>query len=68
MPKPRTLPSFRQLTEWHVRSQQVSRRNALVACTALAARRRQRIDAEEFLESLTRVRNASTPRLVAGHR
>ena len=37
------------VTQWHVRSQQVSRRNALVSSTALAARRRELADVEEFL-------------------
>jgi len=68
MPLPRTLPSFRQLTEWHVRSQHISRRNALVASTALAERRRQRVDADEFLDSLARRRNGSTTLLAVGHR
>jgi hypothetical protein len=43
--------SVRQVTEWHVRSQHVARRNALVASTALAARRREHDEAEEFLRS-----------------
>jgi hypothetical protein len=56
------------LTEWHVRSQHISRRNALVASTALAERRRQRVDAEEFLDSLARRQNGSTTLLAVGHR
>lgn len=48
---PRTLPSLRRVTEWHVRSQQVSRRNALIASTALAARRRELIEVDEFLDN-----------------
>ena len=35
---------------WPVRSQLASRRNALVACTALAERRREREEVEDFLE------------------
>lgn len=39
---------------WHVESQQVARRNALVASTALTERRRERLEVEEFLERHTR--------------
>ena len=45
-PLPRT---FRDLTDWPARSQQAACRNALVASTALAERRRQRCEVEEFL-------------------
>lgn len=38
-----------QLLSWPVRSQQGARRNALVASTALAERRRELADVEEFL-------------------
>jgi hypothetical protein len=34
---------------WPVDSQQVARRNAMIACTALAARRAEREDVEDFL-------------------
>ena len=34
---------------WHLTSQQQSRRNALVASTALTKRRRELLDVEEFL-------------------
>lgn len=37
------------LVSWPVRSQQGARRNALVASTALAERRRELADVEEFL-------------------
>lgn len=37
------------VTQWHVRSQQVARRNALVACTVLAERRRELVEVEEYL-------------------
>jgi hypothetical protein len=37
------------VTQWHVRSQQVARRNALVSCTALAERRRELAEVDEFL-------------------
>ena len=51
---PPPLPSLRRVTEWHVRSQQVSRRNALVASTALAARRLERVEVDEFLDRHSR--------------
>ncbi|HEU4514456.1 MAG TPA: hypothetical protein VFR87_15220 [Nocardioidaceae bacterium] len=38
------------VSQWPVRSQQVARRNALVACTTLADRRREREEVEEFLD------------------
>jgi hypothetical protein len=38
---------------WPVESQQVARRNAMIACTALAARRAEREDVEEFLARIT---------------
>jgi hypothetical protein len=34
---------------WHVTSQQQARRNALVASTALTARRTEQIEVEEYL-------------------
>ncbi len=37
---------------WPVDSQHASRRNAMVACTALAQRRAEREDVEDFLASL----------------
>jgi len=42
---------FRPVTDWHVRSQQVARRNALVGASAIAERRREQQDVEEFLDS-----------------
>jgi len=48
--------------QWHVTSQQQSRRNALVASTALTERRRELLDVEEFLAEharRTRARAAS---------
>lgn len=35
--------------QWPARSQQVARRNALLASTELAERRRELVDVEEFL-------------------
>ena len=43
----------RSVLAWPVESQQGSRRNALVASTALTAARRERDDVEEFLETYT---------------
>lgn len=40
---------LRRIVAWPVTSQHGARRNALVASTALAKRRRERLDAEEFL-------------------
>ena len=37
---------------WPVDSQQVARRNAMIACTALAARRAEREDVVDFLAAL----------------
>jgi hypothetical protein len=36
-------------SQWHLRSQQTSRRNAMLACTDLAERRRELVEVEEFL-------------------
>lgn len=41
----------KDIVTWPVASQQVARRNALVASTVLADRRRERYDVEEFLAS-----------------
>lgn len=46
---PRLLTHLRT---WRVDSQHASRRNAMVACTALAQRRAEREDVEDFLASL----------------
>ena len=54
------------LTSWHVGSVEVARRNALVASTALAERRQERRDVEEFLTAhrarWDAGRRAATPR------
>lgn len=44
------LHSLNNLATWHVRSAERSRVNALHASTALAGRRRERDDADAFLE------------------
>jgi hypothetical protein len=46
------------VTQWHVRSQQVARRNALVSCTALAERRRELAEVEDFLAAHAAAREA----------
>jgi len=52
MAAPRSL--VRQALAWPVESQQRSRRNALVAATALARLRHERDEVEEFLEARRR--------------
>jgi hypothetical protein len=47
---------------WHVTSQQQSRRNALVASTALMQRRRELAEVDEFLAQLEKRRNARRSR------
>ena len=44
----------RSLTQWPVRSQQHARRNAMVASTALTARRRETLEVDEFLAAYLR--------------
>lgn len=41
--------------QWHLTSQQQSRRNALVASTALTERRRELLDVEQFLAEHARM-------------
>ena len=45
-------------TQWPVASQQRARRNALVASTALTARRLERMDVDDFLADLAARREA----------
>jgi hypothetical protein len=40
------------LRDWPVDSQQTARRNAMLACTALAQRRAEREDVDDFFASL----------------
>jgi hypothetical protein len=58
----------RAAVSWPVQSQRVSRRNALVACTALADRRREHEEVEEFLARRLAVPGGRNPTLdvVAG--
>jgi hypothetical protein len=51
MNSPRHL--VRSVLAWPVETQQGSRRNALVASTALTQQRRERDDVEEFLAAYT---------------
>jgi hypothetical protein len=56
------------VTGWPVRSQQTARRNAMVAGTALAERRREREEVEEFLAQHHAARAAATQTLRVGVR
>ncbi len=46
----------RRATQWHVRSQETARRNAMLASTALTQRRVERQEVEEFLDGHLRAR------------
>jgi hypothetical protein len=46
---PRAVSAVRAVLDWPTRSHQGARRNAMVASTLLAERRRERLDAEAFL-------------------
>ncbi|HEX6878095.1 MAG TPA: hypothetical protein VF165_20730 [Nocardioidaceae bacterium] len=48
------------LGQWHVHSQRVARRNALAASTALADRRRELDDVEQFLATRAAARAAGS--------
>lgn len=54
--------------QWPVQSQQVARRNALVACTALADRRRELEEVEEFLARRAETHAAGPSTLAVGVR
>ena len=43
---------FQWLGNWAVASQQRARRNAMIACTALAQRRAELLEVEEYLAEL----------------
>lgn len=58
--------SLHHLTGWHVRSVERARNNAMVAATALAARRREHQDVEDFLAAYLARRNAASVRRTAG--
>jgi hypothetical protein len=40
------------VARWSTRSQEQARRNAMAACTVLAARRAERVEVEEFVAGL----------------
>jgi len=46
------VPMLRPVTRWAEHSQRSACRNAMVASTALAARRRERDETQEFIETL----------------
>jgi len=50
--KPDPWTPVRELARWHVTTQFGARRNALLASTALAQRRRERDDVEKFLSRM----------------
>jgi hypothetical protein len=52
---------LRSALAWPVASQQQARRNALVASTALAQRRHERLEVERFLEEHARRTSAPVP-------
>jgi hypothetical protein len=58
----KTWHVVRETANWHVSSQHIARRNALVAATLLADRRRERIDVEEFLATRGQAQVAAVPR------
>lgn len=47
------------LAQWSTRSQEQARRNAMAACTVLAARRLERIEVEEFIAGYLEARAAT---------
>jgi hypothetical protein len=53
--KPALTAPLRAVSRWHLTSQYGARRNALIACTALAQRRRERDDVEQFLSDRRRL-------------
>ena len=54
--------ALQNLAGWHLRSVEGSRANAMVACSALAGRRREREDVEEFLAAHLAARSARDDR------
>jgi len=54
-------------SSWSSRSQEQARRNAMAACTVLAARRLERLEVEEFVaEQLALRAVSSTPAALEG--
>lgn len=52
---------LRSVLTWPVDSQQTARRNALVAATALARLRHERVEVERFLDAHARHRSGVAP-------
>ena len=50
--KPDPWIPVREIARWHVTTQNGARRNALLASTALAQRRKERHEVEQFLSRL----------------
>ena len=50
----------RPLAHWSAQSQLVARRNAMTACTELTARRHERIEVQEFVETFLGRRASGT--------
>ena len=48
------------VARWSTRSQEQARRNAMAACTVLAARRLERVEVEEFIAGYLAGRAIST--------
>jgi len=48
------------VARWSTRSQEQARRNAMAACTVLAARRLERVEVEDFIAGYLAERTAST--------
>ncbi|RNL79923.1 hypothetical protein [Nocardioides marmorisolisilvae] len=48
------------VARWSTRSQEQARRNAMAACTVLAARRLERVEVEEYVAGYLAERAAST--------
>lgn len=59
---------IRSIVAWPVESQQGSRRNALVASTALAQVRRERDEVEEFLAARTPTARSTAPQVAEARR
>jgi hypothetical protein len=55
--KPDLTAPVRAVARWHETTQYGARRNALLACTALAQRRRERDEVEQLLSDLRRLRS-----------
>jgi hypothetical protein len=61
MPTLVTATPLALLGRWSARSAEQARRNAMTACTVLAARRQERLDVEAFLDDHLARRTAGDP-------